>query len=186
MLRNSGDDAVQHALLKSLFGGALVMNLRPVKFTSFLMAVVTLSLIGNATLFTRSASAKLAVSTNTMSGKTAAVSNQGASSASLMEQLKLTDKQKSEIRTIRANRTKQINQVLNPTQKTQFEQARKSGKTLAASLKELNLKPDQKSKILAIVKTSADNIKSTLNPDQLKQLNAYIKQHRSTASTAVE
>jgi Spy/CpxP family protein refolding chaperone len=154
------------------------------KITSFVMMAVALTLASNATLLSGGVSAKPADSST--SSKTTPVSNQNASSASLMEQLKLTDKQKNEIRTIRANRTKQINQILTPDQKTKFEQARKSGKTLSEALKELNLKPDQKSKILAIAKDSADQIKSKLNPDQLKQLTAYIKQHQRGATAPVE
>jgi len=155
------------------------MALHLPKTISLLTTAVALTLASQITLFSGSVSAKPADANTT--SKTTSVSNQSSSGTSLTEQLKLTDKQKNEIRAIRANRTKQINAVLTPDQKTKFEQARKSGKTLSEALKDLNLKPDQKTKILAIAKTSADNIKSKLTPDQLKQLNAYIKQRSGSS-----
>lgn len=155
----------------------MVFNLP--KSAALMLAAVLLTLAGHVTVFSDAASAKPANSTEVKT-------TQSASSASLMAQLKLTDKQKNEIRAIRSSRTKQINQVLTPEQKTKFEQARKSGKTLSEALKELNLKPEQKSKILAIAKSSAADIKSKLNPQQVKQLEAYIKQHQSGATASVE
>ncbi len=108
------------------------------------------------------------------------------SSAALMEALKLTDQQKNDIRVIRSNRTKQINQILDADQKAKFEQARKAGKPLGEALKTLSLKPAQKTQILAIVKASADNIKAKLNPAQLKVLNDYMKRNQAVGAAAVE
>jgi periplasmic protein CpxP/Spy len=95
--------------------------------------------------------------------------------ASLVEQLKLTDKQKKDIAGIRRNRTIAINKILTPEQKTKFEAARKAGKSTSDTMKELSLKPDQKKQILEAMKTSADSIKGVLTPDQQKQLVTYLK-----------
>jgi Spy/CpxP family protein refolding chaperone len=162
--------------------GAQAMKLPSFKTISWVMTAIALS--AGSTLFSFSAIATAADSH--ASNQIAAANNQSSGSAALMEQLKLTDKQKNAIRVIRANRTKQINQVLNSDQKTKFEQARKTGKALGESLKELNLKPDQKSQILKIVKSSADNIKAKLTPAQLKTLNNYMKNHQTVGAGAME
>jgi periplasmic protein CpxP/Spy len=95
--------------------------------------------------------------------------------ASLVEQLKLTDKQKKDIANIRRSRTVAINKILTPDQKTKFEAARKSGKSTSEAMKEISLKPDQKKQILEAMQKSASDIKAVLNPDQQKQLVTYMK-----------
>jgi Spy/CpxP family protein refolding chaperone len=108
------------------------------------------------------------------------------SRTSLVEELKLTDQQKLKIRGIRAQRTRLINQVLTPGQRTKFEAARKAGKSLTESLKELDLKSNQKKQIVSIAKKSAEEIKATLTKEQQKQLATYLKKQRGTTAGAVE
>lgn len=152
------------------------------KRSAGLLAAIALPLTGSFMIN----SAIAAKPADTSPASAASMPKVPTSSAALMEALKLTDKQKNDIRVIRANRTKQINQILDADQKAKFEQARKAGKPLGEALKTLSLKPAQKTQILAIVKTSADNIKAKLNPAQLKVLNDYTKRNQAVGSAAVE
>jgi Spy/CpxP family protein refolding chaperone len=122
---------------------------------------------------------------SSVTDKVPVISTSG-SGASLVEQLKLTPKQKQQIAGFRANRTRQINQVLTPEQRTQFEQFRKSGKSVSDALRSVNLKPDQKTKILNIAKQTTDSIKGILTPEQKKQLEIYLKKHSQGSPSAVE
>lgn len=155
---------------------------KPLKMPAGLLAAIALTLTGSV-MTTSAIAAKPA---DTTSANTVSTPKSPVSSAALMEALKLTDQQKNDIRVIRANRTKQINQILDADQKAKFEQARKASKPLGEALKTLNLKPAQKSQIVAIVKTSAENIKAKLSPNQLKILNDYMKRNQAAGAAAVE
>lgn len=102
----------------------------------------------------------------------------------LLEDLKLTNTQKQKIQALRTSRTRAINNVLTPAQRTKFEKARKSGMKTGQSLKSLGLSADQNKKILDILKKSQQELRNTLTPTQRQKLDAAMK--RQGNGTAVE
>ncbi len=152
------------------------MTIKSIRYTSILLGAIALtSLLPAVSLATPQTTAP------------SASTSQPMTASSLMEQLKLTDKQKSSIRTIRANRTRQINNVLTQKQKTQLQSELKSGRKLGESIQALNLSTKQKNDIMAIVRKSNQEIKNVLTPTQQQQLAAYFKQrHQSQTQTPID
>jgi hypothetical protein len=101
-----------------------------------------------------------------------------AASPRLLDQLKLSDAQKTKIRGIRAARTRKINETLKPEQRAKLQAELKSGKKLGESLKSLNLSTEQKKTIVGAVQKANEEIKATLDNKQKKQLEAYLKQRQ--------
>ena len=106
--------------------------------------------------------------------------------ASAVEQLKLTEQQKQKIRAIRKTRNQSIAKVLNEAQRKKLAQSLRSGTKMGTALQALNLSTDQKKNIGSIVQKSNQEIKATLTPQQQQQLEAYRKQHQSTAQSPIE
>ncbi len=102
----------------------------------------------------------------------------------LLEELQLTSTQKQKIQALRSARTRAINKVLTPAQRTKFEQARKSGMKMGQSLKSLGLSADQNKKILEILKKSQQELRNILTKPQQQKLDAAMKRQGNT--TAVE
>jgi hypothetical protein len=101
-----------------------------------------------------------------------------AASPRFLDQLKLSDAQKTKIRGIRAARTRKINETLKPEQRAKLQAELKSGKKLGESLKSLNLSTEQKKTIVGAVQKANEEIKATLDNKQKKQLEAYLKQRQ--------
>lgn len=157
------------------------MAINIAKRVSILASAIALSSFLSTAAF---ASTKPTNTTTTKPTKTAAVQNQ---SSNIVEQLNLTDQQRNKIRGIRSSRTRQINQVLKPDQRTKLQAELKSGKKLGEAIKSLNLDPTQKKDILAIVQKSNQDIMGTLNDKQRKQLETYLSQrHQSRTQNPID
>ena len=105
---------------------------------------------------------------------------------SMVAELKLSDQQKRSIRAIHKTRNQEISKVLNATQRKTLAQALRSGTKLGAAMQTLNLSAEQKQKISTILRKSNQEIRATLTPKQQQQLEAYRKQHQSTAQGPIE
>lgn len=102
--------------------------------------------------------------------------------ASLLEDLQLTKEQNQKIQALRSSRTRAINKVLTPAQRTKFEQARKSGTKVGPALKGLGLSPDQNKKVLEILGKSQQELRNVLTVAQKQKLDAAMKRQGAAAT----
>ena len=83
----------------------------------------------------------------------------------LMQQLNLSDTQKSQIQQYRQSAKQQIDAILTSDQKTAIQQAKENH-----TRPNLNLSDDQKAQIKSIRQQTKANIQAVLTPDQQQQL----------------
>ena len=91
----------------------------------------------------------------------------------MMQQLNLSDAQKTQIKQYRQSAKQQIDAILTSDQKTAIQQARENH-----TRPNLNLSDDQKAQMKAIHQQTEANIEAVLNPDQLQQLQQLRAAHR--------
>lgn len=84
--------------------------------------------------------------------------------------LNLSDAQKASMKQIREETKAQIDQVLNPTQRTQLQSLKQQGGKKSGGWKALNLSEQQKTEIKAIKERSKQRMQAVLTDAQRSQL----------------
>jgi periplasmic protein CpxP/Spy len=86
------------------------------------------------------------------------------------EKLGLTDAQKTELRSIKDSAKQQIQQILTPEQRQQYDNAIKSGQNKRQAFASLNITEQQKTQIKEIKDAKKAQIEALLTPEQKQQL----------------
>lgn len=102
------------------------------------------------------------------------------SEISIMEQLRLDEKQKRSIQSSRTKRTIAIKKILTKDQGIKFDQLRNKQK-LSVVIGQLNLDTKQKTAVMAAIQQSQKEIKDILNTTQRKQLEDYLAKNKQGA-----
>ncbi len=98
----------------------------------------------------------------------AQVPTSAPTSAPRENRLNLTDTHKQQIKAIRQSERSQIAGILNPQQRTQYEQALQANQKKRGLLRSLNLTDTQKEQMRTIKQASKQQIQSLLTPEQLQ------------------
>ncbi len=86
------------------------------------------------------------------------------------EKLGLTDAQKTQLRSIKDSAKQEIQQILTPEQRQQYENAIQSGQNKRQAFASLNLTEQQKTQIKEIKDAKKAEIEAVLTPEQKQQL----------------
>ena len=91
----------------------------------------------------------------------------------MMQQLNLSDAQKTQIKQYRQSERQQIDAILSSDQKAAMQQARQNH-----TRPNLNLSADQKAQMKAVRQQTEASIKAVLTPEQLQQLQQSRANHQ--------
>lgn len=94
------------------------------------------------------------------------------------QRLGLTDEQKDQMAEIRRNTRTQIEAVLTPEQKEQFQTAMENSRGVRGAIKSMNLTPEQRSQVRQIMQSSKEQMNAVLTPEQRQQLQEFRESKR--------
>lgn len=92
--------------------------------------------------------------------------------------VELTEQQKAQMQTIREQTSSQIQAVLTPEQRQQFQAAMGSGQKRRSAFADMNLSDQQKSQIREIMRSAKSQAEAVLTPQQRQQLQTIREQKR--------
>lgn len=92
--------------------------------------------------------------------------------------IELTEQQKAQMQAIRKNTSAQIQAILTPQQRQQFQAAMGSGQKRRSAFMDMNLSDQQKSQIREIMQSAKAQAEAVLTPEQRQQLQTVREQKR--------
>lgn len=90
--------------------------------------------------------------------------------------IELTEQQKAQMKTIRQNTRTQIEGILTPAQRAQFQAAIGSGQKRRSAYADMNLSEQQQAQIREIMQSSKTQTEAVLTPTQRQQLQTIREQ----------
>lgn len=90
-------------------------------------------------------------------------------------QLNLTEEQKTQLQQFRQETRRQMEAIVAPAQREQFQAAMKSGKPFPAAIAAANLSQDQKDQLKQLMQSRRVQLESILSPEQRNQVKAGIR-----------
>ncbi|MBC1242268.1 hypothetical protein GNE10_35275 [Nostoc sp. 2RC] len=108
------------------------------------------------------------VQLNITSSNLVAKTTKAVSDSTLISDINLTPQQRQQLQGIRQRRNKEIQAVLNSSQRAQFARNLRAGNNINQALKTLKLQPEQQELVDAILKFTNLKMKATLSRYSLK------------------
>lgn len=93
-------------------------------------------------------------------------------------ELNLTPQQQAEIEQIQENAKSQMQNLLTPEQRQQFETLRQQGRQKGKGLRQMNLSAEQREQMRSLRQSSREQIRNVLTPEQQDQLRQKMEARR--------